>query len=68
MMEIQNGRAVFKSESVWQLIPNILAVLYPKDPEGYGATPELGTRYRIQVALEKLDELERATQATESKR
>lgn len=36
-------------------------------PKGYGATPELGKRYRIQVALEKLDELERATQDTESK-
>lgn len=35
MMEIRNGRAVFKSESVWQLIPNVLAVLYPKDPEGH---------------------------------
>ncbi len=35
MMEIRNGRAVFKSEWVWQLIPNILAVLYPKDPEGH---------------------------------
>lgn len=31
-------------------------------PRGYGVTPEVGKRHRIQVALEKLDELERATQ------
>lgn len=47
MMEIRNGRAVFKSESVWQLIPNILAVLYPKDPE---ATRSYGNQ-RIPMAL-----------------
>lgn len=35
MIEIRNGRAVLKSDSVWTLIPNILAVLYPKDPDGH---------------------------------
>lgn len=35
MVEIRNGRAVLNSKSVWTLIPNILAVLYPKDPDGY---------------------------------
>lgn len=35
MMEIRNGRPVLRSESVWTLIPNILAVLYPKDPDAY---------------------------------
>lgn len=31
-------------------------------PEYYGLTPDIGKRYRIQVALEKLDEIERAAQ------
>lgn len=35
MMEIRNGRVAWKSESVWILVPNILAVLYPRDPDGY---------------------------------
>ena len=54
-MEIRGGRVVLSSGDVWQMIPNILAVLYPKDSDVHRIVWEARAPKNVGQLLRRLD-------------